>query len=65
MSEQHDQQTANVGDHFSTAEREALIRLCEQREAVAGFLWPEGSDCREKSRLEDAMEQLLELIKYT
>ena len=53
-----------MGDHFSTSEREALIRLCEQREAVAGFLWPSDSDCREKARLEVGMEQLLELIKY-
>ncbi|SDU13803.1 hypothetical protein SAMN05216296_1990 [Pseudomonas pohangensis] len=53
-----------IGNHFSTSEREALIRLCESREAVASFLWSSGSDCREKSRLEDAMEQLLDLIKY-
>ena len=58
MSEQ------TVDDHFSTAEREALIRLCESREAVASFLWPSASDCREKARLEAGLEQLLELIKY-
>jgi hypothetical protein len=60
MSEQNE----NMGNYFTTAEREALIRLCESREAVSSFLWPSGSDCREKSRLEDGLEQLLELIKY-
>lgn len=60
MSEQNE----NMGDHFSTSEREALIRLCESREAVASFLWPSDSDCREKARLEAGLEQLLDLIKY-
>jgi hypothetical protein len=32
MSEQ------TMGEHFSTSEREALIRLCESRESVASFL---------------------------
>ena len=54
----------SMGDHFTTAEREALIRLCEQRRAVAEFLWSEPSDCREQSRLEDALELLLEMIMY-
>jgi len=58
------EQNIGVGDHFSTSEREALIRLCESRESVAGFLWPEDSDCREKTRLEAGLEQLLDLIKY-
>ena len=56
----------NIGHYFTNnAERSALIRLCEQRRAVAKFLWSEPSDCREQSRLEDALEQLLELIKFT
>lgn len=53
----------SITQHFTNAEHEALIRLCEQRQAVSIFLWPEPSDCREKTRLNDALEQLLELIK--
>ena len=36
----------------------------ERRHEAAAALWPEASDCRERSRLEDALEQLLELIKF-
>ncbi|MDP3848704.1 MAG: hypothetical protein Q8R10_19985 [Pseudomonas sp.] len=64
MTNPNDLPAANFGDHFCTSEREALIRLCERREEVCGFLWPNGSDCREQSRLDDGLEQLLELIKY-
>ncbi len=54
-----------IAQHFTTAEREALIRLCEQRRTVARLLWSEPSDIREQSRLEDALEQLLELVKFS
>lgn len=55
----------NIGHYFSNnAEREALIRLCEQRRTVSKFLWSEPSDSREQSRLEDALEQLLKLIEF-
>ena len=55
----------SLGHYFTNnAEREALIRLCERRHEAAAALWPEASDCRERSRLEDALEQLLELIKF-
>ncbi len=54
----------SITQHFTNAEREALIRLCEQRRTVAKFLWSEPSDNREQSRLEDALEQLHELIKF-
>lgn len=54
-----------ITQHFTTAEREALIRLCEQRRTVARLLWSEPSDIREQSRLEDALEQLLELVKFS
>lgn len=55
----------SINQHFTTAEREALIRLCEQRRTVAKLLWSEPSDIREQSRLEDALEQLLELVKFS
>ena len=54
----------SITQHFTNAEREALIRLCVQRRAVAKLLWSEPSDIREQSRLEDALEQLHELIKF-
>ena len=40
----------SITQHFTNAEREALIRLCEQRRAVAKFLWSEPTDIREQSR---------------
>ena len=54
----------SITNHFTNAEREALIRLCEQRRTVAKLLWSEPSDIREQSRLEDALEQLLKLIEF-
>ena len=54
----------SITNHFTNAEREALIRLCEQRRTVAKLLWSEPADIREQSRLEDALEQLHELIKF-
>lgn len=54
-----------ITQHFTSAEREALIRLCEQRRTVAKFLWSDPSDIREPSRLEDALDQLLELVKFS
>ncbi len=54
----------SITQHFTNAEREALIRLCEQRRTVAKLLWSEPSDIREQSRLEDALEQLLKLIEF-
>ena len=54
----------SITQHCTNAEREALIRLCEQRRAVAKLLWSEPADIREQSRLEDALEQLHELIKF-
>lgn len=54
----------SITSHFTNAEREALIRLCEQRRAVAKLLWSEPSGCREQSRLDDALEQLHALIKF-
>ena len=54
----------SITNHFTNAEREALIRLCEQRRTGAKLLWSEPADIREQSRLEDALEQLHELIKF-
>lgn len=54
----------SIANHFTNAEREALIRLCEQRRTVAKLLWSEPADIREQSRLEDALEQLFELIQF-
>jgi hypothetical protein len=54
----------SIASHFTNSEREALIRLCEQRRTVAKLLWSEPSDIREQSRLEDALEQLLKLIEF-
>ena len=55
----------SINQHFTNAEHEALIHLCEQRRTVAKLLWSEPSDIREQSRLEDALEQLLELVKFS
>ena len=54
-----------ITQHFTSAKREALIRLCEQRRTVAKLLWSEPFDIREQSRLEDALDQLHELIKFS
>ena len=52
-----------LGDYFSYTDRELLILLCKNRNEVATAFFPSSSDCRDRVRLEGAMEQLLELIK--
>lgn len=59
-----DRPVASFGDHFSHSERELLILLCEKRAQVAASFFPEYSSARERSRLEDALEQLLEMVQY-
>lgn len=54
----------NFGEHLPTAERELLILLCEKRDEVAAFLFPDYGSSRDRSRLDDALERLLEMIQY-
>ncbi len=53
-----------LGDYFSYTDRELLILLCKNRNEVATAFFPSSSDCRDRVRLEGAMEQLLKLIKF-
>jgi hypothetical protein len=57
--------TPKLGHFFSNnAEREALIMLCKNRQEVAAFLLPGPGYSRDRSRLEDALEYLHELIDF-
>lgn len=63
-NEEDDRPAASFGDHFSHSEREMLILLCEKRTDVAASFFPEYGSARERSSLEDGLEQLLEMIQY-
>ncbi len=65
MSNETSLTTPNIGHYFSNnAEREALIMLCQNRQEVAAFLLPGPGYSRDRSRLEDALEYLNELIQF-
>lgn len=63
-NEEDDRHAPTFGDHFSHSEREMLILLCEKRAEVAASFFPEYGSGRERSRLEDGLDQLLEMIQY-
>lgn len=64
IDNEDDQTSAKFGDHFSHSERELLILLCEKRDQVAASFFPDHSSARERSRLEDALEQLLDMVQF-
>lgn len=53
----------SLADHFTHGERDLLILLCEKRDEVAATIFTEASDSRDRGRLADTLEQLLNLIK--